>query len=186
MPVVLEKRAKGLRSELHTDLRQQMKKQRAGRGVRLTKMMEPASEEGGGREGAALTNAQRKSRDGAVDSAVIREEADEAGGPPNVRAATSGEEVKTSTLEYLKQWMGWGRSFWFHSPDGVTPDQPMGGVLWPESGGHSIYQDSEQGREFRKRLVGGMPHSRGHQHYTRVLPQDAEAPGEEEDCGVVM
>ena len=41
---------------------------------------EPASEEGGGREGAALTNAQRKSRDGAVDSAVIREEVDEAGG----------------------------------------------------------------------------------------------------------
>ena len=151
----LEEKAKGLRSELHTDLRQQMKEQRAGRGVRLTKMMEPASEEGGGREGAALTNAQRKSRDGAVDSAVIREEADEAGGPPNVRAATSGEEVKTSTLEYLKQWMGWGRSFWFHSPDGVTPDQPMGGVVWPESGGHSIYQDSERGREFRKRLVGG-------------------------------
>ena len=28
-----------------------------------------------------------------------------------------------------------------------------------------------------------MPHSRGHQHYTRVLPQDAEAPGEEEGCG---
>ena len=72
-----------------------------------------------------------------------------------VRAATSGEEVKTSTLEYLKQWMGWGRSFWFHSPDGVTPDQPMGRVLWPESGGHSIYQDSERGREFRRRLVEG-------------------------------
>ena len=48
-----------------------------------------------------------------------------------------------------------GRSFWFHSPDGVTPDQPMGGVLWQESGGHSIYQDSEQGREFRRRLVEG-------------------------------
>ena len=132
-----------------------MKKQRAGRGVRLTRMMEPASEEGGGREGAALTNALRKRRDGAVDSAVIREEEGEAGGPPRVRAATSGEEVKTSTLEYLKQWMGWGRSFWFHSPDGRTPDQPMGGVLWPEDGGHSIYQDSEQGREFRRRLVEG-------------------------------
>ena len=124
---VLEKRARGLRSGLHCDLRQQMKTQRAGRGVRLTRMMEPASEEGGGREGAALTNAQRKSRDGAVDSAVIREEADEAGGPSKVRAATSGEEVKTSTLEYLKQWMGWGRSFWFHSPDGRTPAEPMGG-----------------------------------------------------------
>ena len=61
-----------------------------------------------------------------MDSAVIREEADVTGGPPKVRAATSGEEVKTSTLEYLKQWMDWGRSFWFHSPDGVTPDQPMG------------------------------------------------------------
>ena len=42
-----------------------------------------------------------------------------------------------------------------HSPDGVTPGQSMGGVLWPESGGHSIYQDSEQGREFRRRLVDG-------------------------------
>ena len=36
----LEKRAKGLRSGLHCDLRQQMKKQRVGRGVRLTRMME--------------------------------------------------------------------------------------------------------------------------------------------------
>ena len=67
----------------------------------------------------------------------------------------SGEEVKTSTLEYLKQWMAWGRSFWFHSPDGRTPGQPMGGVLWPEGGGHSIYQDSEHGRDFRRRLVEG-------------------------------
>ena len=74
-------------------------------------MMKPASEDGGDREGAALTNAQRKKRDGAVDSAVIREEAEEAGGQTSVRAATSGEEVKASTLEYLKQWMGWGRSF---------------------------------------------------------------------------
>ena len=78
---------------------------------------------------------------------------------------------------------GLGRSFWFHSPDGVTPDQPMGGVLWPESGGHSIYQDSEQGREFRRRLVEGrLTAEDGHQHYPRVLPQDVEAPGEEEDC----
>ena len=151
---VLEKRAKGLRSELHCDLRQQMKRQRIGRGVRLTMMMEPATEEGGGREGAALTNAQRKRRNGAVDSAVIREETEKAEGPPGVRAATSEEEVKTSTLEYMKK-MGWRRSFRFHSPDGVAPDQSMGGVLWLESGGHSIYQDSEQGREFRKRLVEG-------------------------------
>ena len=50
---------------------------------------------------------------------------------------------------------GLGEEFWFHSPDGVAPDQPMGGVLWPESGGHSVYQDSEQGREFRRRLVEG-------------------------------
>ena len=47
---VLEKRAEVQRSRLHGDLRQQTKKQRAGRGVRLTRMMEPASEEGGGRE----------------------------------------------------------------------------------------------------------------------------------------
>ena len=37
------------------------------------------------------------------------------------------------------------------------PGQPMDGVLWPESGGHSIYQDSDQGRDFRRRLVGGGP-----------------------------
>ena len=71
---VLEKRAAKLRSKLHGDLRQQLKKQRAGREVKLTRTMEPASEEGGGREGAALANALRKRRDGAVDSAVIREE----------------------------------------------------------------------------------------------------------------
>ena len=76
---VLEKRAQELRSKLHGDLRQRMKKQRAGRGVRLTRMTEPTSEDGGGREGAALSNAQRKKRDGAVDSAVIREEAGETG-----------------------------------------------------------------------------------------------------------
>ena len=84
-------------------------------GVRLTRMVEPASEEGGGREGAALSNALRKRRDGAVDSAAIRVVADEAGGSPGLRAATSGEEVKASTLEYLKQWVGWDRSFWFHN-----------------------------------------------------------------------
>ena len=127
-----------------------MKKQRAGRGA-----TESASGEGGGREGAALTNALRRRRDGAVDIAVIREEEGEAREPPRVRAATSGEEVKTRTLEYLKQWMNWGRSFWFHRPDGRTPEQPMGGVLWPESGGHRIYQDIEQDREFRRRLVEG-------------------------------
>ena len=127
------------RRGLHGDLRQQIKKQRAGRGVRPTRMTEPTSEEGGGREGAAITNALRRRRDGAVDSAVIREEEGEAGGPPRVRAATSGEEVKTSTLECFRQWMDWDRSFWFHSPDGRTLEQPMGGVLWPESGGHSIY-----------------------------------------------
>ena len=44
-------------------------------------MMEPAAVEGGGREGAAMTNGQRKGRDGAVDSAVIKEEA------PRVRAS---------------------------------------------------------------------------------------------------
>ena len=96
--------------------------------------MEPASEEGGGRAGAALSDALRKMRDGAVDSAVIRMEAAEADGASGVRAATNREEVETSTMEYLKLWMGWGRSFWFHSPDGVTPGQPMDGVLWPESG----------------------------------------------------
>ena len=116
-----EKRAAKLRSRLHGDLRQQMEEQRAGRGVKLTRVAEPASEEGEGREGATLTNGLRKRRDGAVDSAVIREEAAEARGPPRARAATSGEEVKTSTLDYLKQWMGWGRAFWFHSPSGVTP-----------------------------------------------------------------
>ena len=51
--------------------------------------------------------------------------------------------------------MGWDRSFWFHSPSSVAPDQPMGGVLWPESGGHNVYQDRERGREFRRRLVEG-------------------------------
>ena len=52
--------------------------------------------------------------------------------------------------------MGWGRSFWFHSPSGVTPEQTMGGVLWPECGAHLIYQDNDQGRAFKKRLVEGQ------------------------------
>ena len=108
--------------------------------MRLTRMMKPASEEGGGREGAAIAKALRRRRDGAVDSAVIREEEGEAGGPHRVRAATSGEEVKTITLEYLRQWMGWGRSFWFHNPDGKTPEQPM-------SGGHNI--DGTVAKEWR-------------------------------------
>ena len=102
-----------------------------------------------------MSNAPRKRRDGAVDNAVARVVANEASGSPGVGTATSGEEVESSTLEYLKQWMGWGRPFWLHSPDGVAPGQPMGGVLWPESGGHSIYQDSGQGRELKRRLVGG-------------------------------
>ena len=81
-------------------------------------MMESASKEGGDREGAALANALRKRRDGAIDSAVNREEAGAIGGPPRTRVATSGEELKTSTPEYLKQWMGWGRSFL--GPSGFT------------------------------------------------------------------
>ena len=117
----LEKRVAKLRSKLHGDLRQQMKKQRAGREVQLTRMTEPTSVAGGGREGTAQTNELRKRRNVAIDSAVIREEGAEARGPPGARAATSGEEVKSSTLEYLKRWMGWDRSFWFHNPNGVAP-----------------------------------------------------------------
>ena len=123
--------------------------------MKLTRMTEPSSAEGGDREGAALANGPRKRRDRAVDSAVIREEGAEAGGPHGARPAASGEETKASTLEYLKRWMGWDRSFWFHIPSSVAHDQPMGGVLWPESGGHSIYQDNERGKEFKRRLVKG-------------------------------
>ena len=93
---------------------------------------------------------------------MIRGEEGEAGDPPGVMTATSGEEVNTSTLEYLKQWMGRGRSFWFHSPDGRTSDQPMDGVLWPEDGGHSIYQDSEQGRGVREETGGREAHTGQH------------------------
>ena len=45
---VSEKRTEEQRSRPHGDPRQQMKKQRAERGLRLTRMMEQASEEGGG------------------------------------------------------------------------------------------------------------------------------------------
>ena len=61
---VLEKRAQELRFRLHGGLRQQMEKKMVGRGVRLTRMMEPTSEEGGGRKGAALSSALRKIREG--------------------------------------------------------------------------------------------------------------------------
>ena len=103
----LEKRAAKLRSKLHGDLRQQMKKQKAGREVKLTRMIGPTSVEGGGREGAALANGLRKRRDGTIDNVVIREEGAEAGGPHGARAAASGEEVKASTPGYLQRWMGW-------------------------------------------------------------------------------
>ena len=79
-----------------------MKKQRAGRETRLTTMMQPTAEEGGGREGAALSNGLRKKRDGAVDSAVIREEV-QGTGKTQARAVAGGDEVKQSTLQYLKQ-----------------------------------------------------------------------------------
>ena len=131
-----------------------MKMNRADRETRLTAMMQPATEEGGGREGVALSNGLRKKRDDAVDSAIIRE-VDQRTGKTQTRAATDGAEVKESTLQYLQQWTGWGRSFWFHSTNGVVPDQAMGGVLWPESGEHMIYQDIDQGRAFRRRVVEG-------------------------------
>ena len=153
---VLDQCVASLKKRLHCDLRQKMKKQRAGRETRLAAMMQPAAEGGGGREGAALSNGLRIKRDGAVDSAVIREEEKGTGKAPSARAAADGEEVRESTLQYLKQWMGWGRSFWFHSPSGVAPEQAMCGVLWPESGGHMIYQDSDQGRAFRRRVIGGQ------------------------------
>ena len=84
-------------------------------------MIEPASEEGGGREDAALSNALRKRRDGAVDSAMTRVEAAKTNGALGMRAVTSGEEAKTGTLEYLKQWTGWGRSFWFQTQSRNLP-----------------------------------------------------------------
>ena len=148
----MEQCAAKLKKKLHCDLRQKMKKHRAGRETRLTAMMQPAAEEGGGREGAAISNGLRKKRDGAVDSAVIRE-TDQSTGKTQTRAAVGGDEVKKRTLQYLKQCMGWGRSFWFDSPIGVVLDQAMGGVMWPESGGHMIYQDSDQGRASRRRRL---------------------------------
>ena len=64
---VLEKRAAKPRSKLHGDLRKQTKKQRAGREAKQSRMTEPTSEEGGGREGGregvALSNGLRKRRD---------------------------------------------------------------------------------------------------------------------------
>ena len=70
-----------------------------------------------------------------------------------MRAAEDGEEVKESTLEFMKRWMGWRKSFWFHNLKRVAPKMALGGLLWPEKGGHLIYQDSEQERKFRRRLV---------------------------------
>ena len=50
---VLKKRATRLRSELDCDPGQRMKKQRLGRGVRLTRMTEPASQDTGVEDGGA-------------------------------------------------------------------------------------------------------------------------------------
>ena len=67
-----------MKLQLHGDLRKKMKKlkQRAGRGAKLTKVMEPAAVDGGGRERATITNGLRVAgrwREGAVDSAVVKE-----------------------------------------------------------------------------------------------------------------
>ena len=99
---MLDQCATKLKKKLHCDLRQKMKKNRVGRETRLADMMQPTTEEGGGRQGAALSNGLRKKRDGAMDSAVIRE-VDQSTGKTQARAATDGDEVKESTLQYLKQ-----------------------------------------------------------------------------------
>ena len=61
---VLEKRAHELRSKLHSVMRQRMKKQKDERGMRLARIMEPASEDGGDREGAALSTRVLRGRRG--------------------------------------------------------------------------------------------------------------------------
>ena len=66
----MEQRVSKLKSQMHGDLRKKMKTQRAGREAKLNKMMEPAAVEGGGREGAAITNGLHRGRDGAVDRTV--------------------------------------------------------------------------------------------------------------------
>ena len=66
---MLDQCAAKLKKKLRCDLRQQMKNHRAGSETRLTAVMQPATEEGSGKEGAAVL---RKKRDGAVDSDVIR------------------------------------------------------------------------------------------------------------------
>ena len=70
---VLDRCAVKLNRKLHCDLRQKMKKNRACRETRLTAIMQPATLEGGGREGAAPSNGLGMKRGGAVDSEVIRE-----------------------------------------------------------------------------------------------------------------
>ena len=99
-----------------------MKKNIAGRETRLTVVIQPATEEGGGRGGGSTKQWAQK------EEGVIRE-TDQSTGKTQARAAADEDEVKESTLQYLKQWMGWGRSFWFHSSDGVAPDQATGWVL---------------------------------------------------------
>ena len=59
---VLDQCAAKLKKKLQCDLRQRMKKNRAGRETRLTAMMQPTTEEGGDREGAALSNGLRKKK----------------------------------------------------------------------------------------------------------------------------
>ena len=59
--------------------------------------------------------------------------------------------MRDSTQKYMEEWMGEGKCFWFHFPDGIqkTPTEMVKGQE------HLLARDSEEGRDFRARLVSG-------------------------------
>ena len=59
---VFDQCAARLKKQLHCDLREEMNAQRAGKGTRLTTMMQPTTEGGGDREGATMSNRPKKKR----------------------------------------------------------------------------------------------------------------------------
>jgi hypothetical protein len=87
----------------------------------------------------------RRVRDGAVDTARVK--------MPDGKytAAANGQEVKDSIQEFIEQWMGSEKCFWFH-----FADSKLRGIESRVVGQeHLIARDSEDGRQFRWRLVRG-------------------------------
>jgi hypothetical protein len=129
-----------LQRRMHGKNRKRMRQARDDRRKRLTGWVEENE------LGKAFDNVLRRVRDGAADTAVIKE------ADGRRRAAISGEEVREHHYRTAREWMGEGKKRWFYAEEGRTNGREVSN----ESGmRHRFWAQDEQGKQAQRRLAEG-------------------------------